>query len=464
LRSSDKVIKNHFTILYVLMAAAVVAFLIKPWEWGMMDDTNFYLRLRGSISECGPVKGVFCNFMQLFRDDAGWGLFRPSWWAYASLIYLTSPKIAYTIRVLMLFFTVIAPLIYLVRATKTKPDRYFLFFATLALLANRAMYEGISYISLQELSGCFFVALGIYWGWARTWRGNEVFTLACFFVAAFFKAPFVWLIIFYSLYLATVKKSRVTAIVSLILSFAFLFIVSNWAKNGTYTSRFNPLLLENWLRSLREFWRPAAYVAAIFALFLFTWRKSFALNMGKFTAADYHGLILFCGGTLYFLNLLPWGAGGYYFMSPVYLWTTGALFILGPRFSDTKNRYTSAKILTLSLISIVCFLAAGKGFMMIFWRDAGLRQTRDWALSLPRQGLVIGCSAEEPTARFDQLMRMRTDFKWENKMVHVPEGVDPQERLDFYMVFREGPFNQKLAGEELHDFGRITIHRPNNPN
>src|SRR4051795_10708469 len=143
-------------------AALALTWLLIPSEWSFIDDPGLKLGIASSTHRFGFIGGVVHRIGALAADDRGWGLFRPAYWAYGAVFYLLQPPVAHALRAVMFGVVVCTPVVYLIRSDQSRrPSTRVLAFALVLMLANYPLYEGLSLLSLQELTGLFFVSLGL---------------------------------------------------------------------------------------------------------------------------------------------------------------------------------------------------------------------------------------------------------------------------------------------------------------
>src|SRR5256885_1375190 len=156
-----------------------------PWGRSFIDDPGALAILHGQQGAHGTLGGILAASHVWYRVDLDWGLFRPGWWLYAGTFYLLPAGAAHAVRLLMLGVAVAGPLALALRV------RPVLVWAGAVVAANVSLYRGLWYVSLQELSGLCFVGLGLLA------RRRQWLRIAAFLCAAWFKAPFAWLLVGY---------------------------------------------------------------------------------------------------------------------------------------------------------------------------------------------------------------------------------------------------------------------------
>jgi hypothetical protein len=430
---------------YFFLSIAVIhlIFLLRPWEWGMMDDVGFVVRLQEHITQSGWLDGIFDHLSALYDADKGWGLFRPGYWVYVSLIYQVPPNLAYVIRLAMLTATLMLPLGALARLVMKESDKGkgLLILSAALLCSNRALYDGLSFLSLQEFSGNFFVALGVWI--CLSARGRPVqlaLAGAGFLVAAFFKAPFVWVGISYALVLAIRLGRTRLAVAYGLVALLSLGTLTYWAFNGYYTRGIGHFRWVNLTVGLLQFLKQAAAPSLILALSFVSIRTrlpGFAqLGKREFWDRDsaWMGAALLGGGSLYLATLLHWGgSSGYFYGPPIYLLSLGTIFLLLPalRLGAVKGGRVFPMI-ALALGALVW----SHGFYRLFARDQAIRMARDWALTLPSEGVTIVTNGYESAVRLKELMRVRYPG-WNNAIVFVHPRDPFPEIAKYYIEFED---------------------------
>lgn len=275
-------------------AAVVLAWMAVPWAWSTIDDPGHALALRSSVEALGPLEGTWTRFREMFYIDLEWGLFRPVYWLYAAAFYWLPSSLAHGLRLLMLVVAVVGPAVYFARTSRDRDRR--IFTVLLVVAGCSTVTLGLFFVSLQELSGVAFVGIGLLA------RGRLPRILA-WTAAAWFKVPFAWLLVGYSLVLWR-QGARRDAIVSAGAGFGSLAMAVVMARNGSYTADYalNPIVMWENIPKLLEY--RNAYL-----LVMFIWWAALAgrrLNVSNDT--------LLFGTALagYTLQMLPWGVTAYY--------------------------------------------------------------------------------------------------------------------------------------------------------
>lgn len=437
---------DNRSIRHTFLLAPVILWLVWPWEWSLVDDTSLVLEVQRAINTHGVFQGILFRWHEMMGDDHNWGLFRPGWWTLASTIYALPVYIAYTLRMLMVMGAVYFPL-------TTISSRELRVWFLAILLCNRPMYLGLVHISLQEIPGMFFSGLGLSLFVKAKSTRSILLSLLCILFAGWFKAPFLWILLLISAYLLFTKRTALS-LVAATTALTNLVIVVLWAKQGSYTSRITELQWSNILVSLGQFFRPASYTAVALGLLVISVGKEQVLKNLK---QNMIFLIYALGGGIYFLNLLPWAAHGYYFGPPLYLIAVGvAGHILTTIDSDSVEiRSSRFKVLTFLLALFV----AMKGMFQVYYKNADVVTLRDWALTIPQERVTLGINGSEAASKFSLLMSLRTNGKWRNTVVPLMES-DTTPKPDYYIVFDDQGFQSQFCNYTLIELIHAKICRP----
>lgn len=268
------------------------------WAWSPIDDAGHVLALRTLIDGNGLLLGMVNYVLELIRVDLSWGLFRPAYWVYPSLFYLTDPAAAHVVRLVMLVVAIAGPLVHFRRQGLRGPA---LAFAAMLLVGAAApLAIGLFLVSLQELSGLAFIGLGLLFP-------NRWVRLTLWTVAAWFKAPFAWILVG----LAWSKwrdGKRKYALASAGIGFGTLALAAVFALNGSYSSGYglDPYMMWHNAKNLVE---PVNVVVVIvFLWWLFVTKGRVHRNSDT--------TIFGVAWLGYTLQLLPWSVTAYY-MGPI---------------------------------------------------------------------------------------------------------------------------------------------------
>jgi hypothetical protein len=267
-----------------------------PWEWSTIDDPGFVLGMRDLWARDGILAPV-SMFTQQLQGDLTWGLFRPSYWAYPAVVYSLPIGLAHAVRLGMVLVAIAGPLIALRRRGVTGVQ--LAFSAALLVAAGHALYTGLVFVSLQELSGAAFVGLGLALSHPR-WR------TVCWLIAAWFKSPFAWLLIGDAVVLWR-RGKRGHALVSLALGAGTVVAAFLFSRSGDYTGAASLDYGALWrasqnLPKLLEPQSAAILVALVWWL----------VCTGSRLRPHGDALAVGIGWAGYVAIMLPWGVTSYY--------------------------------------------------------------------------------------------------------------------------------------------------------
>ncbi|MCC6276637.1 MAG: hypothetical protein IT289_01835 [Oligoflexia bacterium] len=412
-------------------------------EWTFIDDTGFYRELKSNLDAHGPALGPIKNFFSIYEADKGWGLFRPGWWIYSSTIYSLS---AYQAHLVRNTFYSLALTFFLMLAFKLEDDRkrktILLGVTALCYFASRALFEGVYFTSLQELTALVPLALGFFVYFTSSSATAQFIGWILVFSAAFFKAPFVWSAILLSLLWLFKSPRRMLGLFGLLCGCALIFVISDWVKSGAYTARYNPLNLAKIIQSTKELSRPIFYGFMTLLFATLALRPKPKIQNPKLFET---GLVLILAGGLYFANIAPWGAVGYYFGPCSVLMLVGFGFVLC---SLESRKVTRAGVAFLALSFLFASASVFKGLSQNLKRDRSVRALRDWTSAHP--GAIISMNAEEASVRLAQIVILRNP-SWEGKVTFTPYNEKPQADAQYSIQWRENPVNFDYCdGTVLH--------------
>jgi hypothetical protein len=407
----------------------LVGFAALPWEWSFIDDTGALDILHAQQATHGTVGGILPAAGVWYRIDLGWGLFRPAWWLYGGTFYLLPPGAAHAARLLMLGLAFAGPL---ALAARAKSGRAVVVWAGAVLAANVSLYRGLWYVSLQELSGLCFVGLGLL-AWRRPWL-----RLLCFLVAAWFKAPFAWLLIGYGALLLLRRGTRWWGALSVVLGVGTVGAAVDFARSGSYTAGLGfgraQLLEHAHTAAVQLAPLLVVLVAGAVALRVQPWR-------GRAWLDDPTGPGLVLGGLGYLANLLPWQTGVHYASPYVYLIGAGVVLTLAPGAGPAPRWW---RVAGLGVAVSVALVAVFAGSRYVYRNAATTTGLRDCVLDLP-DGSVVGYNRPEAWNRLNAIIRYhRPDTR--TRVALIPNGVSVA-GLGYYIWEPEyGPGTPALRG------------------
>jgi hypothetical protein len=412
-------------IVVAAIAAVVVAALVVvarlPWEWSLIDDNGLVDLVHGRVRESGPVGGFLSAVQELYRTDLDWGLFRPAYWVYVAAFYQLPVGPAHAVRVAMLVCAFAGAVAAVVDGSAGARRLLLGGWTLLAIAANGAIFMGVWYPSLQELSGLCFVGLGLLA------RRHPWLLVACWAVAAWFKSPFSWLLLAYGLLLCRQRGTRAPGVAALLVAVPTLGAAALLARGGHYTNdvaTLDPGAIRAHAETAFGLLGPPALVLLAGAL-VFRSRPGSTGNPLAWA--------LLAGGTGYLANMLLWRTDAYYAGPYLYLLTLGGLLLL----RDIQP-VPGWRLAGLVVPVLIAGEVAGFSALTGWYTHANVTGLRDCMLRLP-PGSVIGFNRVEGWARLDSIVRAR-DPGWTGKLVLVRDGQTVGEwwservdRVDYYI-------------------------------
>ncbi len=406
---------------FALVALALVALIIwwirVPWTWSPVDDAGHVNAVGELVRTQGFFSGLLSYTEQQFRGDISWGLFRPSYWAYPSFIYVLSSEWAHVVRLVMAFVAIGGPLVYFRRTGMRGPQ--FIFATALLLAAGSSLYVGLFLISLQELSGAAFVGLGLA-------LRNRWLRLVTWTIAAWFKAPFAWLLIGQAV-VEWRRGKRALAIMNGVIGVSTLGIAAVMARNGGYTSGygFDPYMMWHNLKVLLEPMNSLLLVALVWWLLITRTRLTLGLSSLGF-------LIGWLG---YTAQLLPWFVSAYY-MGPIsYLF---GIFLISTLPTQTPDLTKTRSLIGLAAPITTAVILVSSPLIFGFQLQNAMKTFQDCLIDRPEttsvlQGnLVYLTSSPEGPIRLQQNLRL-IDPAWTGEITlrnpELREAIDPSTDL-----------------------------------
>lgn len=390
----------------------LILWITTAWEWSTIDDAGYAVRSLSNNGEFGIVGGVFHTLIDELHGAGDSGLFKPSQWVYDSTVYLATPSLVASLRLTMLFLATMGPVYYCAR--KGIRGTALGFTMLVMLIGSSGLIVGVSFMSLQELSGAAFIGLGL----AINRRGVRI---ACWLIAAWFKAPFAWLLIGYSIPLWRAGRKK-WAVLAALLGIGTIATAGVLGRNGSYTARFyrtttgliidavtnnGPLLLSTAVILL---------VASAAYWFLVTWTpirltwESIAFLVGLFG---------------YAVNLLPWTISGYYGGAVLYLL---ALVILSLVTNEGTDR-SARKLLALSIPTLVAFTLVVTAIRDVRVYTHSISTARNCLLQLPNNatvsldGNLTYVATPEGAVRFGELLSL-AETDWEGSIRYRDDSAE----------------------------------------
>ncbi|GAA5200982.1 hypothetical protein GCM10023322_80040 [Rugosimonospora acidiphila] len=394
-------------LVAAVLAVAVAATSFLPWEWSFIDDGGMLTFLHGYQHQHGWFLGALDMIYHDFQGDRAWGLFRPTFWVFTGTFYLLPVGAAHAVRIAMVLCAIIGPLVPIARRFHGGPRVGMLIWTTAVVVAGGELFVGIWYPSLQETSGLCFIGLG-FLATRRHWP-----RVLAWLAAAWFKAPFAWLLLAYGLVLCRKRETRRLGIVTSLVSLGTLAAATLLARSGSYTSKldFSPHNVRvNLDLSVGMFAAPLLVVVA--GLVLLRPRIDISIAGDK----DPTAVVLLLGGAGYLANLLAWNVGGYYAGPYVYLLTLGVVFAVTGIGTTNPRWMTAALVVPVLMAGFFLHDTAVEGYD----RLATVTGLRDCVLRLP-DGAVTGTNRHEAWVRLDYIVREHKP-DWKGEVVLVLSG------------------------------------------
>ena len=399
LRLRDRLGSPWIRVAVVTVAALIVFgfawwYVSLPWEWSNIDDPGFVLSLESETSRNGFL-GYLTHVWFMIDIDLTWGLFRPSYWLYPSLVYGFPIGIAHLIRLALLLLAIIGPVVAFRR--RGADITTLVMGTTLIIISGRFLFEGLFFVSLQELSGAAFVGIGLM---VRSSGGR----IAAWTVAAWFKSPFSWLLVGEAVALWIEGKRR-QAVVSGSIGLGTLVTAYVFARTGSYTSGYSldyGALWRAWnnVPRLLELGTAFTFVALLWWLITTSTR----LRMDRMSA------VLGFGWLGYTAHLLPWGVTGNYAAASNFLLATFLFSLLTSNYTMRPLQRTLALSLPIVLATITLTWIARD----IYERNVTARGITDCAVTMGNSNVLVSPRfGPEALVRIDEKLQIASpDINW----------------------------------------------------
>jgi hypothetical protein len=370
-----------------------VVIALGPWligaEWSLIDDPGHAAALQALSEQHGRLLASAQYAWQQASGDPAWGLFRPTYYVYASTVYHLPPAAVMSLRWLMIFVAAVGPAVFIWRTTR----RLSVAAVTVLLIATSAtLFLGAIYLSLQELTGIALVAAGLWVtrGWLR---------LLLWSLASMVKAPFSWVLLAWGVSELSFSKRRVIGIIAAVVGGGVLATNVILSRRGSYTQGYSfdfPYLL-NSLVSLIGY--PMALLLIAYIWWVATTRTTIRWN-------PYAAVFLF-GGAAYAATLLPWRAYDYYTSPVFYLMAVGLALLLGPPTVSSRGRI----MLGLAGPALLAAFVSGQAVWEVSKTHQTLTGVRDCLESLgPEARTYIAgpvLTTSESAGRYEQILELR---------------------------------------------------------
>ena len=454
--------RTWHVVAVAVCVGLVVLWAALPSEWSLVDDPLQKQALVASMHGHGALGGVLNRIGQGYRDDLAWGLFRPVYWVYCATFYLLNPALAHGVRAVFFLVAVLTPAVVAHRRSQDAPASQRVVLVVLAVAvtaANSALYEGLSFLSLQELTGLALVGLGL------ALEGRPAARSLAWIAAAWLKAPFVWLVVAWGVVLLVRRRWR-TGVATLAVGLATVVTAAWFAHHGSYTTnRFTISLAqaEATLRSVRHYLlAPAAVMAATLVALRATPRR--------WAWRDGTSVALVLGGLGYLVTMLPWGYAGSYYPAPfIWMLTTGALLAVAapapgspePALFRRERRQQLTRLVQLGATA-----AAVGATVIVSWhmvrqeydRNAAVVHVRDWESSLPPRDVVIGVNGIEAADRFTQIQQLR-DPAWADRNLYVDPSGASAAGVAYYVTVHDQGDAAPPGAQLIHKWAAAAVYR-----
>jgi len=391
-------LRQHWIRVVIVTVAALIVFGVVwwyvslPWEWSNIDDPGFVLSLESEISQNGFL-GYLTHVWFMINVDLTWGLFRPSYWLYPSLVYGFPIGIAHLIRLALLLLAIVGPIVAFRR--RGADITTLVMGTTLIVISGRFLFEGLFFVSLQELSGAAFVGIGLI---VKSNGGR----ITAWTVAAWFKSPFSWLLVGEAVALWIEGKRR-QAVVSGSIGLGTLVTAYVFARTGSYTSGYSLDYGALW-----RAWNNVPRLLELGTAFTFVALLWWLITTSTRLRMDRRSAVLGFGWLGYTAHLLPWGVTGNYAAAISYLL---ALFLFS-LLTSPQSANLGRKSLALALPVLLAMLSLNWYARDLHERNATAKGITQCILTSSSDSVFISQGfGIEAVRRVEEKVRLR-DEKW----------------------------------------------------
>ena len=373
-----------FTFVFSTLTLLV---LWTPCQWALMDDPTVYLTVHSLVAHFGVFSGAAKFLKFSYLEGLSVGRFRPAYWIYQLIFYEFNgnPKVAYLLRIGMLACSSILPVLWLekrqaIKFGSIRPLLLILFLSS--IFANYALWDGLIYISLQELSGIFCVSLIFSVVPVNPKELSSVkiaWSIFFLILGTFFKEPFIWVIFTFSFFLFYLQKRKM-AIMTVLFGLVALSIILVVSKQGSYTKRAFSFDVERVWLSAKDFLFFGKYTLLIWLISLLTLGKLKFEEIDKTTCAFALSLVLASG--LYLLNVIIWGGSLYHWSPVLWLGSVGIFTLVAEGSKDQKFTIKPKYKLLVIIISVLCsFRVIFNKAKYFYLSNRGVSHLIDWTHS-----------------------------------------------------------------------------------
>ena len=409
-RGSRALTLASLSLIAVIVVVLVIIWIRTDWAWSPVDDAGHVLALQSLMDRYGALGGMVAYAAEMVDIDRSWGLFRPSYWIYPSVFYLLPVGPAHLARLLMILIVIAGPLIHF-RRSGINGVR--LWMAGLLLVASASsLYVGLFLVSLQELSAMVFVSLGLL-------LPNRWVRFVSWSIAAWFKAPFAWLLVGQAV--ADWRRgNRKLAAANALVGVGTLGLAVIMARSGSYTARYglDPFAIWSNLQRLIEPMNALLLLSLLWWLVVTRSRLAWTNDT----------IALGIGWAGYTAQLLPWGVTAYY-MGPIsFLFgLTMASMLHGERVPIRTGLLALTVPALAALILVVNPLSQGFAINGAMRTLQDCLATRPGTVSVLQGNVLYVTTSDEGPIRLQQNLTL-VDPSWEGSIqlgVANPDGMSP---------------------------------------
>lgn len=440
--------------------AVVVAGLLSwfyerhAWEWSFVDDSGNRTAALAAYRHHGVLGGVGTVFHDYATAGHAFGRFQPFYWLLVPIFYLMPAGPAHLVRLLVVVGALVTPAVAARRRAARLGAGAFVVpaWCALVLAANIDLYNGLNFLSLQEVTGAFLVGVGLAVPGDRT-------RTVIWALAALTKEPFAWLLLAWGIALIISRRGRILGAVSAAGGLGCLATAAIFARTGTYSSRIfdlSPHVIRAGATSMVHKSLPGLAVLLLGA-WLLNVRPSWLLPRDAATWA------VGAAGALYAANVIPWGdLGEWYAIAPLYLLGCALSLAAAENLSVVRwqapRRWPALAVAAVLLVPV--FVAATPKIRLQLNRNDTYVSLRQWASSLPSNGVLIGTNGIEAATRLTEVVKLH-EPTWNDRVVFVPaDGSYVGPRPDYYVTTTDdGAVDPKLTGAIVLTAPRATVYK-----
>lgn len=406
----------------IIVVISVLWAVVIPWTWSTIDDPMFVIGIQDSLLTSNYLTVVWNQFAGAVIGEPAWGVFRPSYWVYQSVVYVFPIDVIHGMRMAMFLVAIAGSLVFIRR--RGASGKQVIFAAALLGIAAAPLSMGLIFLSLQELSGAAFVGLGLM---VSSPRKRTVMWV----IAAWFKSPFAWLLLGYSIILWRTGRKKL-ALVNAGFGAVTLLVAVYFSRIGSYTAPRSrdslwAIMDAFYTNMFKVFETPTALLLAVLVWWLL-WTNSRI----RFRPM---AIVFGIGWLGYTTQMTQWEVTSYYF-GPILL-LLGAVLVLS--LSSGKNISNPRFIAGISLALVILVIQTGGAIRNGLSTNGALISATECLQEIGSKSYALAGEMHavvtiEGADRIVQLVQLK-DRSWDGQILFEDGSGVPLESSEYAIVF-----------------------------